>query len=449
VEIWNKVKNGELKIILGARSSVFLPFQDLALVICDEEHDSSFKQYDPAPRYNGRDAAIYFASLFGAKVLLGSATPSLESYSNAVSGKYGFAELTKRYGDLHLPTIEFIDLKTVERKDREKVILSPPLIEAIKTVIARNKQVILFQNRRGYAPYQVCNVCGWIPQCKYCDVSLTYHKFTNKLICHYCGTTYQPLTTCMACGSHDFVQRNFGTEKIEEQLQEVFPDARIARMDVDSVRGKNAHDTLIQQFEQKRIEILVGTQMVVKGLDFDNVDLVGILDADGLLSFAEFRVNERAFQLMEQVSGRAGRKEAGKVLIQTMNPAHPILQFVQQHNYKGMFEEELLKRKQFSYPPFSRLILLTFKHKIKEVVESAAYHFSNALKNKYGNYIVGPAEPVINRIRNQYLIELLLKLPRDSKLINQCKRDLLEQVAILHNEKRHRSVVIVPDVDVV
>jgi primosomal protein N' (replication factor Y) len=455
VEIWNKVKNGELKIVLGARSSVFLPFTDLGLVICDEEHDSSFKQYDPAPRYNGRDAGIYLASLFtaaggaSANVLLGSATPSLESYQNALSGKYGFAELAQRYGDIHMPTIEFIDLKTIERKDRTKIILSPPLIEAIKGVIKKKRQVILFQNRRGYAPYQVCNVCGWIPQCKYCDVSLTYHKFTNKLICHYCGTTYAPLQTCAACGSHDFVQRNFGTEKIEEQLQEVFPDVKIARMDVDSVKGKNAHDVLIQQFEQRRIEILVGTQMVVKGLDFDTVDLVGILDADGLLSFAEFRVNERAFQLMEQVSGRAGRKEAGKVLIQTMNPSHPILKFVQQHNYKGMFEEELIKRKQFSYPPFSRLILMTFKHKIKEIVESAAYHFANTLKNKYGNYIIGPAEPVINRIRNQFLIELLLKLPRDSKFIAQCKKDLLEQVAILHNEKRYRSVVIVPDVDVV
>jgi primosomal protein N' (replication factor Y) len=449
VEIWNKVKSGELKIVLGARSAVFLPFSDLGLVICDEEHDPSFKQYDPAPRYNGRDAAIYFASLFGAHVLLGSATPSLETYHHAVTGKYGLAELAQRYGDLHLPEIEFIDLRRIERKSKEKIILSPPLIEAIKNVIAKNRQVILFQNRRGYAPYQVCNVCGWIPQCRYCDVSLTYHKLTNKLICHYCGTTYQPLATCVACGSHDFVQRNFGTERIEEQLLELLPDAKIGRMDVDSVKGKNAHDTLIQQFEQKRIEILVGTQMVVKGLDFDNVDLVGILDADGLLSFAEFRVNERAFQLMEQVSGRAGRKEAGKVMIQTMNPSHPILQFVQQHNYKGMYEEELIKRKQFSYPPFSRLILLTFKHKIKEIVESSSYHFANSLKNKYGNYLIGPAEPVINRIRNQYLIELLLKLPRDSKLIAQCKKEILEQVAILHQEKRYRSVVVVPDVDVI
>ncbi len=449
VEIWNKVKSGELKIVLGARSSVFLPFTDLGLVICDEEHDSSFKQYDPAPRYNGRDAAIYFASLFNVNVILGSATPSLETYSNAINGKYGLAELTQRFGDVHLPVIELVDLRTIERKDKTKIILSPPLIDEIKKVIDRNRQVILFQNRRGYAPYQVCNVCGWIPQCKYCDVSLTYHKFTNKLVCHYCGTTYPIVQICPACGNHDFAQRNFGTEKIEEQLQEIFPEAKIARMDIDSVKGKNAHDVLIQQFEQRRIEILVGTQMVVKGLDFDTVDLVGILDADGLLSFAEFRVNERAFQLMEQVSGRAGRKEAGKVLVQTMNPSHPVLQLVQQHNYKGMFEEELVKRKQFSYPPFSRLIQLTFKHKLKEVVESAAYHFANALKSKYGNYIVGPAEPVINRVRNQFLIELLLKLPRDGRLIAQCKKDLLEQIAILHQEKRYRSVVMVPDVDVV
>jgi primosomal protein N' (replication factor Y) len=258
------------------------------------------------------------------------------------------------------------------------------------------------------------------------------------------------LHICAACGNHDFVQKNFGTEKIEEELQAIFPDAKIARMDVDSVRGKNAHDALIQQFEQHRIEILVGTQMVVKGLDFDTVDLVGILDADGLLHFADFRVNERAFQLMEQVSGRAGRKEAtGKVLIQTLNPAHPVLQYVQQHNYKKMFEEELVKRKQFAYPPYTRMILLTFKHKIREVVESAALNFADALKNRYNDHIVGPAEPVVNRVRNQYLMELLLKLPKDRKFIIQCKRDLLEQVAIMHNENRFKSVVVVPDVDVV
>lgn len=450
IEIWNKVKSGELKIILGARSSVFLPYQDLALVICDEEHDSSFKQFDPAPRYNGRDAAIYLASIFHepAKVLLGSATPSIESYYNALQQKYGLVELATRFGDLHLPPIEMVDLRTIERKGKEKTMLSPPLIEAIQAVLAKGRQVILFQNRRGYTPYQVCNVCAWIPKCKYCDVSLTFHKFSNRLLCHYCGTTYPPLTTCAACGSHDFVQRNFGTERIEEQLLEIFPDTKVARMDVDSVKGKNAHDALIQQFEQGRISILVGTQMVVKGLDFDNVDLVGILDADGLLYFADFRVNERAFQLMEQVSGRAGRKESsGRVMVQTSNPTHPVLGYVKSHDYRLMYEEELKKRKQFSYPPYSRMILLTFRHTVKNIVQEAARHYASGLLNKYGNYIIGPAEPVVNRVRNQYLMELLLKLPRDSKLISECKKDLLEQVVQLHQEKPFRSVVVVADVD--
>ncbi len=460
VEIWNKVKNGELRVILGARSSVFLPYQNLGLIICDEEHDTSYKQQEPAPRYNGRDAAIYFASLFGAKTLLGSGTPSVESYYNASTGKYGLVELMQRFGDLQLPPIEMVDTRKIIQKDRTKVMLSPQLIEAVNEVMARNKQVILFQNRRGYSPYQVCSTCGWIPQCKYCDVSLTFHKLTNKLICHYCGTTYPPVHTCAACGTDKFTQRNFGTEKIEEQLQETFPDAKVARMDIDTVRGKNAHDVLIQQFEQQRIDILVGTQMVVKGLDFDNVDLVGILDADGLLHFADFRVNERAFQLMEQVSGRAGRKsstietaegkkEMAKVLVQTSQPTHPVLQFVQQHNYKLLFDEEIKKRKEFFYPPFSRIIHITFKHKIKEVVERAAQIYADAMKIKYGSYIVGPAEPVIGRIRNQHLMELLLKLPRDGKIINQCKKDLLEQVAMLHQNNSFRSITIVADVDAV
>ena len=456
VEIWNKVKSGELKVILGARSSVFLPYLNLGLVICDEEHDTSFKQQEPAPRYHGRDTAIYLASLFHAKVLLGSATPSLESYYHATSGKYSFTELMQRYGEVLLPAIEIIDLKKIIQKEKSKIILAPRLMDEINNTLAANRQVILFQNRRGYTPYQVCNVCSWIPQCKYCDVSLTFHKFTNKLVCHYCGTTYPPLLTCIACGNHNFVQRNFGTEKIEEQLQETFPDAKIARMDMDTVRGKNAHDVLIQLFEQQRIDILVGTQMVVKGLDFDHVDLVGILDADGLLHFADFRVNERAFQLMEQVSGRAGRKPAipgsgvvGKVMIQTSNPAHPVLKYVQEHDYKKMFADELEKRKQFFYPPFSRIIQIHFKHKIKEVVEAAAKLYAAALKNRYDKYIVGPAEPVIGRIRNQHLMELLLKLPRDGKTIHQCKKDLLEQTAILHQHKSFRSVTVVADVDAV
>ena len=448
VEIWNKVKNGELKIVLGARSSLFLPYTDLSLIICDEEHDTSYKQNDPAPRYNGRDAAVYFASLFNANVLLGSATPSLESFYNVQTGKYGLAELTNRFGDIQLPSITIVDTKGIPTKDKTKVMLSQGLKEAIDETVKKEKQVILFQNRRGYTPYQVCNVCGWIPQCKYCDVSLTYHKLNHKLVCHYCGTTYVPMQTCAACGSHNFSQRNFGTERIEELLNAEFPDAKIARMDMDTIRGKKAHDVLIQQFEQKRIDILVGTQMVVKGLDFDNVDLVGVLDADGLLHFADFRVNERAFQLMEQVSGRAGRKEAtGKVIIQTTNTGHPVLQYVKHHDYKEMYADEIEKRKQFFYPPFSRIIHLIFKHKLKDVVERAAHQFADALKNRYDNYIVGPAEPVINRIRNQYLMELLLKLPRDSKTIIQCKKDVMDQIAVLHTNKSYRTVTIIPDVD--
>jgi len=448
VEIWNKVKNGEMKVVLGARSSVFLPFSDLGLVICDEEHDSSYKQQDPAPRYNGRDAGVYLASLFNARVIMGSATPSLETYHNAETGKYGKTELLQRYGDIQLPPIEIIDTKKIEQKDRSKVMLSPQLINAVQEITARNKQVILFQNRRGYTPYQICTVCGFIPQCKYCDVSLTFHKLTNKLVCHYCGTSYPPLNTCPACGSHQFVQRNFGTEKIEEILQETFTGAKIARMDLDSVRGKNAHDALIQLFEQRRIDILVGTQMVVKGLDFDNVDLVGVLDADGLLHFADFRVNEKAFQLMEQVSGRAGRREAtGRVLIQTSQPTHPVLHYVQQHDYKRMYKEEMEKRKQYFYPPFSRVIHIQFRHKLKGVVEQAALQFAANLKNKYGDYITGPAEPVIGRIRNLYLMELLFKLPKDRVFLQKCKEAILEQIAVLHNDKRFRSVGIIPDVD--
>lgn len=450
VEIWNKVKSGELKIILGARSTLFLPFRDLSLIICDEEHDTSYKQQEPAPRYHGRDTAIYFASLYQAKVLLGSATPSLESYYNAQTGKYALIELNERFGDVQMPQIQMIDIRKIERKpnDKEKAIITPDLAKAIEESIARQKQVILFQNRRGYSPYQVCSVCNWVPKCKHCNVSLTFHKHTNQLACHYCGSTYPPLQTCLACGSHAFVQRNFGTEKIEELLQEKFPKAKVARMDIDTVRGKHAHDTLLQQFEQQRIDILVGTQMVVKGLDFDTVALVGILDADGILNFADFRVNERAYQLMEQVSGRAGRRnETGQVLIQTGQPHHPVLQYVQQHAYKKMYTDEIDKRKQFAYPPFARIIHLNFKHKIKEVVQQAAQQFAVSLQPKYGNYLTGPAEPIINRIRNQYIMELLIKLPRQQQLIQECKQDIKAQIINLQQQQRFKSVVVIPDVD--
>ena len=446
VELWNKIKTGEIRIVLGARSALFLPFKDLGLIVVDEEHDSSFKQQDPAPRYNARDAAVYYASLFDAKVLLGSATPSVETYFNTQKDKYGLVELNERFGGILLPEIEMIDTRKVVQKG--KVILSPQLKEAVEKTVANGRQVILFQNRRGYSPYLICGTCGYLPQCKNCDVTLTLHKYSNKLHCHYCGTTYPKIVECPACGTVSWIEKNFGTEKIEEMLETEFPNLRVARMDVDSVKGKTAHDSLIKLFEQQRIDVLVGTQMLVKGLDFEKVSLVGILDADGLLSFAHFRVNERAFQLMEQVSGRAGRKdERGKVLIQTTQVNHPILQFVQQHDYKKMYEYELENRRQFFYPPFSRIIQITLKHKVKEVVDDIAEKLGAALQKDLHNFVVGPAAPVVSRIRNQYLMELLIKLPLDMKQIQRYKQVIRNHFNLLLAEKRFKGVVMIADVD--
>lgn len=450
VEIWNRIKSGELKVLLGARSALFLPFKDLGLIIADEEHDASYKQQDPAPRYHARDTAIYYASLFdadgGAKVLLGSATPSVESYFNAQTKKYALVELNERYGNAVFPSIEIIDLTKIASKER--VPLSPQLKEAIDETLAQHKQVLLFQNRRGYTPYMVCNVCGWIPQCKNCDVTLTYHKAKNKMVCHYCGTEYPVLYTCPQCGSHDFKQRNFGTEKLEELVIETFPAAKVARMDYDTMKGKNNHDTLIKLFEQQKINLLVGTQMIVKGLDFEHVNLVGILDADSLLYFADFRVNERAFQLMEQVSGRAGRKnDSGKVLIQVRNTHHPVLKFVKEHDYKALYDFDIQSRQFYHYPPFTRLIHFSFRHKENHIAEEAANIFTAGIKKDFEPYITGPAQPVINRLRNKYIWDLLLKLPRNSELINKCKAQAEQQIAILKFNKRYSSVDIVPDVD--
>ena len=446
IELWNKIKTGAIKIILGARSALFLPFNDLGLVIVDEEHDASYKQQEPAPRYNARDAAIYYASLFSAKVLLGSATPSLESYYNAIQHKYSLVHLAERFGGIKLPAIEIVNSRQVVQKG--KVMISPQLKEAIQNAVTADKQVILFQNRRGYNPYLICGVCGYIPQCTHCDVSLTLHKYSNKLHCHYCGSTYPKLITCPACGSNAWLEKNFGTEKIEEQLEQDFSKYKIARMDVDSVRGKNAHDILIQLFEQHRLDILVGTQMVVKGLDFDNVSLVGILDADGLLSFADFRVNERGFQLMEQVSGRAGRKHSqGRVIIQAVNVNHPVIKMVEQHNYSEFFSFELAGRKAFFYPPFSRVVLLTLKHKDKQLLDDAAHKLAVLLRQDLKEYVVGPATPVVARLRNQYLAEILLKLPKEPGMSLVYKQVVRNQVNMLLAEKQYRSVNVIADVD--
>ena len=448
VEIWNKVKNGETKIVLGARSSLFLPFKELGLIIADEEHDASYKQQEPAPRYHARDASIYYASLNKANVLLGSATPSIESYYNCEQHKYGLVKLAERFGRVELPQIEIIDLKKIPAKEKGKMAFTPALLTAIETSLQQKKQVILFQNRRGYSPYLICNTCGWIPQCKHCDVTLTYHKAKNTLSCHYCGTSYPVINTCAACGSHNFTQKNFGTEKIEEMVAEAFPDAKTARMDYDSVKGKNDHDALIKLFEQQRIDILVGTQMVVKGLDFEHVNLVGIVDADGILNFTDFRVNERAFQLMEQVSGRAGRKDGkGTVLIQVSNLHHPVLQFVKAHDFTQLFSYEIANRKQFDYPPFTRLIQVIFKHKEKHIAEEAANIMMHGLKADFGSECNGPAQPVVDRVRNQYLWEILIKLPKDAKRISLCKKEIQQQTIIIQSNKRYRGVTILPNVD--
>jgi len=445
VEIWNKVKTGEIKIVLGARSALFLPYKDLTLIVIDEEHDGSYKQQDPAPRYQARDTAIYYANQIGAKVILGSATPSVESFYNAQQKKYGYVYLNERYSKGSLPKIEIIDTK---KQIDNTTVLTPSLLKAIQETIANNKQVILFQNRRGYAPYMICQTCGWIPHCHHCDVTLTYHKGKNMLSCHYCGANYPIVTTCQACGKQDFKQKNFGTEQIEEKLSKALPHIRIARMDLDNIKGKNEHDQLIQHFEQRQIDVLVGTQMVVKGLDFEHVDLVGIVDADSLLNFNQYRVNERAFQMMEQVSGRAGRKnDQGKVLIQVSQVQHPVIQLVQAHDYFKFYDFEIQNRKHFAYPPFSRIVSILFKHKENNIAEEACNHFLLSLDPAIQKTVLGPAQPVINRIRNKYIWELCIKISPKADQLILAKRQLLHYLQLIQVHPRYKSVQIILDID--
>ncbi|MFM7710791.1 MAG: primosomal protein N' [Ferruginibacter sp.] len=446
VEIWNKVRDGSPCLVVGARSALFLPLQRPGLVIVDEEHDSSYKQQDPSPRYHARDAAIYWANQCGAKVLLGSATPSMESYQHAMDQKYGLVSLPERFGGLALPNIEIVDTNTVALSG--KVILSPQLKEAIRETIDRKKQVILFQNRRGYHPYMVCQTCSHIPKCRHCDVSLTLHKYSHKLHCHYCGSHYSQPTHCTACGSSHWRERNFGTERVEEELEQAFDSIRVARMDIDSIRGKRAHEQLIQRFERHEIDILVGTQMVVKGLDFERVALVGILDADGLLSFADFRVNERAFQLMEQVSGRAGRKEAvGRVIIQTARLTHPVIQWVLKHDYTAMVAHELGMRQSFGYPPYGRLVVVSLRHKKEPIVQQAASHLAAQLKKDIPTSILGPAPPPISRIRDQYIMELMIKIPSESASRARCKSAIRYHTEQLTTLPAFKSLTLQINVD--
>ncbi|WP_299439577.1 primosomal protein N' [uncultured Aquimarina sp.] len=419
VEAWNNVKDVKSKaqIIIGARSSIFLPFTNLGLIIIDEEHESSFKQYDPAPRYHARDTAVVLSNMFKAKVVLGSATPGLESYYNAEQGKYGLVELTRRYGDVLMPDINLVDLKTKYKKKEMKGHFSDTLLTAIQEALKEGEQVILFQNRRGYSPVVECNTCGHSPQCPNCDVSLTYHNFRNQLRCHYCGYHIAMLQKCMACDSHELSTKGFGTEQVENELRELFPDHNIGRMDQDTTRGKHGYEKIINKFEEGEIDILVGTQMLTKGLDFRNVTLVGIMNADNLLNFPDFRAHERSFQLMQQVAGRAGRtRKRGKVLIQTYNPFHQILQQVSVNDYAGMYKDQIEERYQYKYPPFYRVIKITGRHKDYNKVNEATMWLAKSLAMTFKENVLGPEFPPISRIRNQYNKNILIKIPQGQSL---------------------------------
>lgn len=419
VEVYNNVlqNSAKAKIILGARSSIFLPFDNLGLIIVDEEHEQSFKQFDPAPRYHARDAAVVLASFFKAKILLGSATPSLESYHNAQENKYGLVEINRRYNNVQMPDIELVDLKDKHKKKRMKGHFSDRLIEEMTETLKEGHQVILFQNRRGYSPIVECTTCGHSPQCPNCDVSLTYHQYRKQLRCHYCGYGIAMQQKCMACGTPDLDAVGFGTEQIEAEVKELFPDFKVARMDLDTTRGKFGYEKIITALEQQEIDILVGTQMLTKGLDFRNVKLVGIMNADNMLNFPDFRAHERSFQLMLQVSGRAGRTEKrGKVLIQTYNPYHKILQQVSTNDYIGMFKEQLEERYNYKYPPFYRLIKITLKHRDYNKVNLAADWLAKALVQLFKNNVLGPEFPPVSRIRNQYHKNILIKIPQGQHL---------------------------------
>jgi primosomal protein N' (replication factor Y) len=449
VEVWNNVlhNTNKAQIILGARSSILLPFQNLGLVIVDEEHESSYKQFDPAPRYHARDAAIVLASMFNAKTLLGSATPSLESYYNAIQNKYGLVELNTRYNEVLMPDIELVDIKDKHKRKRMQGHFSDRLIEEMTETLNDGHQIILFQNRRGFSPIVECNTCGHSPQCPNCDVSLTYHQYKSELRCHYCGYHMAMQQKCMACGSLELDSKGFGTEQVEAEVKELFPNHKTARMDLDTTRGKYGYEKIITAFEQQEVDILVGTQMLTKGLDFRNVKLVGIMNADNLLNFPDFRAHERSFQLMLQVSGRAGRTDTrGKVLIQTYNPYHKILQQVSTNDYKGMYTEQLDERFNYKYPPIYRLIKITFKHKDYNKVNIGADWFAKSLRQVFKSNVLGPEFPPISRIRNQYHKNILVKIPQQQSL-RKTKEAIIKINNSFSSVKDFRAIRVILNVD--
>ena len=450
-EIWRKVagnnSNQKAKLFVGARSAVFLPFCNLGLVIVDEEHDGSYKQQDPAPRYNARDTAIVLAGLCGAKTLLGSATPSIESYHNCMTGKYLIEELMERFGDAVLPVIRTANVREATRKKRMVSHFTPELMYVVDKALKEKKQVILFQNRRGFSPYIECLDCGWIPECKRCSVKLTYHKGSNKLVCHYCGYKETPPAVCPQCKSHEIVTRGFGTEKIEDEVRIVFPDVRVARLDYDTAKSKSSLNRILSQFENGQTDILVGTQMISKGLDFDNLAVVGVLNADYMLNFPDFRSWEKSFQLLEQVSGRAGRKlTEGEVIIQTSDPEHPVIRMVINHDYRSMYESQLTDRREFGYPPFTRIIRINIRHREWDILNTFSGKLGTMLKEIFGNRVLGPEAPVITRIHSWHIKTILIKIEKERSL-SAAKGQILNAIETVEKMKGAGSLKISVDVD--
>lgn len=448
VEIWNKqLSDRDYDVILGVRSSVFLPFRRLGLVIVDEEHENTYKQQDPAPRYHARSAAIMLASMFGAKTLLGTATPSLESYHNALSGKYGFVQLTERHQQIRLPQIELVDIKELARKKRMTAQFSPYLLQKIREALENREQVILFQNRRGFAPMIECRTCGWVPKCRNCDVSLTYHKGLNQLTCHYCGCTYPVPRSCPACGGVELVNRGFGTEKVEDDIKAIFPEARVARMDLDTTRTRSAYERIISDFQNGKTDILIGTQMVSKGLDFDRVSVVGILNADSMLNYPDFRSYERAFQLMAQVAGRAGRKNGqGVVVLQTKSPDLPLIREVMDNDYFRMYREQMEEREMFRYPPFYRLVYVYLKHRKEDVLDQAADWMAQCLRKGLGERVLGPDKPPVARIQTLYIKKIVVKVEQQASM-SKVRAYLRSVQQALMEDRRFRSLTVYYDVD--
>lgn len=448
VEIWKKqLSAAPYDVILGARSAVLLPFTNLGLVIIDEEHETSFKQQDPAPRYHARSVAIMLARKFGAKVLLGSATPSLESWNNAHTGKFGLVSLMQRYNDIRLPEIEVVDIKDLQRRKMMSGPFSPRLMAAVRKALDNGEQAILFQNRRGFAPMIECRECGWVPHCDKCDVSLTYHKSLGQLTCHYCGTTYTVPEVCPCCGSRNLRGRGYGTEKVEDYVMELFPDARVARMDLDTTRTRNAYERLISDFSAHKTDILIGTQMVSNGLDFDKVSVVGILNADSMLNYPDFRAYEHAFMMMAQVAGRAGRKgKQGLVILQTKSPQLPVITQVVRNDCEGLFADQLEERQAFCYPPFCHLIYVFLKHRDDAVVASASMRLGDILRGWFGSRVLGPDKPSVSKVKTLNIRKIMLKLENGIDLA-KVRLYLRKAQAMMGQDAKYRSVQIYFDVD--